>query len=223
MTPIIVFDVNETLLDLAPVRNWFADRFGNEPNAAMWFGELLRLSFVSAATGQYVPFPELATSALATSAERFGASIGDGDVSHIGGVLTTLPAHADVPEGLGLLGDSGFSLVALTNSPLQTANTQLTNARIAHLFDSIMSVEMVGRFKPHHSVYEAAATALGVTTSELVMVAAHDWDIAGSMVAGCDGVFVSRPGQLYSPSFAPPTLHSTDICDAARKNIPTNT
>jgi hypothetical protein len=38
MTPIIVFDVNETLLDLAPVGNWFADRFGNEPNAAMWFG-----------------------------------------------------------------------------------------------------------------------------------------------------------------------------------------
>ncbi len=99
MAPTIVFDVNETLLDLAPVRSWFTSRFGDEPDAAMWFGELLRLSFVSAATDQYAPFPELATSALATSAGRYGASIGDGDMSHIAGVLTTLPPHPDVTEG----------------------------------------------------------------------------------------------------------------------------
>lgn len=221
MAPIIVFDVNETLLDLTPVRDWFANRFGDEPTATMWFSELLRLSFVSAATGQYTPFPELATSALVTSAERFGASIGDGDISHIGGVLTTLQAHADVLKGLDLLGNAGFRLVALTNSPLGTANTQLANAAIADRFESIMSVEMVGRFKPHQSVYEAAAAALTVTTSELVMVAAHDWDIAGAIAAGCDGVFVSRPGQLYSPAFPQPTLTAADITDAARQIIDT--
>ena len=219
MAPTVVFDVNETLLDLAPVRSRFTSRFGDEPDAAMWFGELLRLSFVSAATDQYAPFPELATSALATSAGRYGASIGDGDMSHIAGVLTTLPPHPDVTEGLDLLGGSGFKLIALTNSPLGTAKTQLANAGIADRFDSIMSVEMVGRFKPHRSVYEAAAAALGATTSEMAMVAAHDWDIAGAMAAGCDGIFVARPGQLYSPSFPPPTLHTTDIGDAARQII----
>jgi len=223
MAPIIVFDVNETLLDLAPIREWFANRFGDEPTATMWFGELLRLSFVSAAADQYVPFPELAASALATTAERFGASIGDGDISHIGGVLTTLSAHADVIEGLDLLVDAGFKLVALTNSPLETANVQLANAMIADRFDNILSVELVGRFKPHHSVYEAAAAALTVTTSGLVMVAAHDWDIAGAMAAGCTGVYVSRPGQLYSPAFPQPTLVASDITDAANQIAATYT
>jgi 2-haloacid dehalogenase len=222
MKPVIVFDVNETLLDLAPVREWFTSRFGDEPSASMWFGELLRLSFVSAATNRYIPFPELGAAALASSAERHGASIGDGDIEHIGGVFTTLPAHPDVAEGLDTLRRSGFTIVALTNSPLATAETQLANAHLANQFDRIMSVEMVDRFKPHRSVYEAAASALGVPTSALAMVAAHDWDIAGAMLAGCDGVFISRPGQIYSPSFDPPTLRARDITDAARQIVATH-
>jgi 2-haloacid dehalogenase len=83
MKPSIVFDVNETLLDLSPVRTWFTSRFEDHPDASMWFGELLRLSFVSATTDRYVPFPVLAEAALATTAERANTSIGDGDISHI--------------------------------------------------------------------------------------------------------------------------------------------
>ncbi len=215
----IVFDVNETLLDLSPVRDWFTSRFDDEPDASMWFGELLRLSFVSASTNRYVPFPKLGEAALTTAAERCGTSIGDGDITHIGGVFTTLPAHPDVAEGLTILRGAGFSVAALTNSPQETAETQIMNAGIADRFDKIMSVEMVDRFKPHRSVYAAAATEIGVATSELVMVAAHDWDIAGAMTAGCDGVFVSRPGQIYSPSFDAPTLIASDVLDAARKII----
>lgn len=219
MQRIIVFDVNETLLDLSPVRIWFLERFADQPDASSWFSELLRLSFVSSVLDRYRPFPELAAAALATSAERCGSSIEDGDISHIGGVFTTLPAHPDVVEGLDALIDAGFTTVALTNSPPETAEHQLATAGIADRLDTIMSVEMVRRFKPHRSVYEAAATSLGVSTTELVMVAAHDWDIAGAMVAGCDGVFISRPGQVYSPSFDPPTLRASDITDAATRII----
>jgi 2-haloacid dehalogenase len=44
-----------------------------------------------------------------------------------------------------------------------------------------------------------------------VMVAAHDWDIAGAMAAGCAGVFVQRSGQLFSSAFAPPTVSVADL------------
>jgi 2-haloacid dehalogenase len=219
MKPSIVFDVNETLLDLSPVRIWFTSRFGDHPDASMWFGELLRLSFVSATTDRYVPFPELAKAALATTAERTGTSIGDGDISHIVGIFTTLPAYEDVAPGLDLLHEAGFTTSALTNSPQATAETQLTNAGIADRFDKIMSVEMVNRFKPHRSVYEAAKKTLGVSTSAMAMVAAHDWDITGAIATGCDGIFISRPGQVYSPAFPEPTLIATDIEHAAHQII----
>jgi len=219
MKPIIVFDVNETLLDLQPVREWFHSRFDDAPNASAWFAELLRLSFVSAATNQYTPFPELATAALATAAGRHGASIGDGDIAHISGVFATLPAHDDVADALDALREAGFTIAALTNSPLETAEAQLSNAGIADRFESILSVDMVNRFKPHRSVYVAASNALGVPTSHMVMVAAHDWDIAGAVTAGCDGVFIERPGQDYSPAFPPPTLTATNITHAAEQLI----
>jgi 2-haloacid dehalogenase len=219
MQQTIVFDVNETLLDLDPVRHWFEHRFGDEPNAAMWFNELLRLSFVSATTDRYVPFPDLAAAALTTVATRFHASVGDGDLHHISTVFTTLPCHTDVVQGLSSLREAGFTVAALTNSPLATAEAQLDHAGVSGLFDKVMSVEMVKRFKPHRSVYEGGAQALGTTTSDMVMVAAHDWDIAGAMASGCKGVFIERPGQIFSNAFAPPTISSPDLEVAATRII----
>lgn len=215
MKPAIVFDVNETLLDLAPVRAWFGQRFDDRPDARDWFSELLRLSFVSSVTDRYVPFTDLATAALTTVTERSGAPISSDDISQVKSLFTQLPPHSDVVESLTLLMESGFTLSALTNSPLSTAHTQLDNAGISRFFETIMSVEMVNRFKPHRSVYLAAAHHLGTPVSDMVMVAAHDWDIAGAMAAGLDGIFIERSGQSYSPSFPPATMRAPDIARAA--------
>lgn len=211
MYPTVVFDVNETLLDLSPVRAWFTDRFGEHPTAGTWFTELLRLSFVSSVTNRYHPFTELAAAALETVATRRDAPVSETDLAHIKAILTTLPPHPDVEGGLVRLREHGFTVAALTNSPLATARTQLSHAAIDTLFDRVMSVEMVERFKPHRSVYLAAATELGVETENIVMVAAHDWDIAGAMSAGCEGAFVERPGQHYSSVFPSPTVRGPSI------------
>jgi len=215
MNTIVIFDVNETLLDLHPVRAWFDERFGGKPDARTWFTELLRLSFVSSVTDRYAPFTDLAGSALETVAYKSGTGLDGGDLTTIKGILATLPAHRDVAVGLERLSKANFRLAALTNSPLATARTQLDNAGIAHLFDTIMSVEMVKRFKPHRSVYLAAARELSAEPSGLVMVAAHDWDVAGAIAAGLEGVFVQRPGQIYSPAFVPPTMVVSNVSDAA--------
>jgi len=215
MKPTVIFDVNETLLDLSPVREWFTERFSNDVTAAAWFSELLRLSFVSATVDRYVPFPNLARAALQTVAATAGHQTSEEDLVHIGGILASLPPHTDAAPGLQVLRDAGYLTTALTNSPLATAEAQLTEAGLADLFDTIMSVDMVLRFKPHATVYQAAAERLGTETERLTMVAAHDWDIAGAMAAGLSGVFVARPGATYSPAFLPPTMVASDILDAA--------
>ena len=219
MSTFIICDVNETLLDLKPVRDWFRIRFNDQPDASMWFSELLRLSFVSSVTDRYTPFTDLAASALETVVQRTGESPDPQDTETIKGLFVHLPAHRDVEEGLVRLSEAGFTLAALTNSPRSTASTQLTNAGISDMFDAIMSVEMVNRFKPHRSVYLAAAEALGTSPSDMVMVAAHDWDISGAMACGLDGVFIERPGQQYSRSMITPTLTAPDVGQAAKAII----
>ena len=67
-----------------------------------------------------------------------------------------------------------------------------------------MTVDEVRRFKPAREVYEAAAKRFGVEISDMLMVAAHDWDIAGAAIAGCQTAFVQRPGVSWSlPGDAP--------------------
>jgi len=219
MKPVIVFDVNETLLDLSPIRTWFAERYEETPNAKLWFTELLRLSFVSAATDRYLPFTTLATSALDTVASNAGTSATADDMATLARLFATLPPHSDVESGLDLLSGEGFVLAALTNSPQSTAEGQLAHAGISTKFERIMSVEMVKRFKPHPSVYLGAADSLGVAIENITMVAAHDWDISGAVAAGTEGVFVERSGQSYSSAFEPPTMRSLDIKDAAAQII----
>lgn len=213
--PVIVFDVNETLLDISPVQSWFDERFGGDPDAATWFNELLRLSFVSSSTNRYQPFTELAAFALETVTARAGIRVEASDVALVKGVLATLPPHPDAHAGIQKLIEAGFRVAALTNSPLATAQAQLTNAGLAELLEVIMSVDMIQRFKPHRSVYEAAARRLEIATDEMVMVAAHDWDVAGALAVGAAGVFIARHGTLYSPSFMPPTHSAPEIESAA--------
>jgi 2-haloacid dehalogenase len=214
MLPTIVFDVNETLLDLSPVGAWFGTTFGDSTLADVWFDEMLRLSFVSSVTNRYVPFTELAGHALMTTV-GFNAPLSA--MSEIRDILTTLPPHSDVEPGLAVLAGAGLKLAALTNSPLAAAETQLTNAGISDWFDEIMSVEMVQRFKPHRSVYVAAAQQLAIEPSSMVMVAAHDWDVAGAIAIGCKGVFITRGTRTCSSAFPNPTLTAIDITDAAER------
>jgi 2-haloacid dehalogenase len=219
MKPAVVFDVNETLLDLAPIREWFQGAYDGSVGASEWFGEMLRLSFVSATTDRYLPFTTLAAHALSTTAEARGFVASEDDVEAIGSLMRNLRPHDDARHGIEMLVAAGFTVAALTNSPPEAASAQLRSAGLDDLLGTILTVDMVKRFKPHASVYRAAADRLGVSTTDLVLIAAHDWDIAGAIATGCVGIFIDRGGRPYSPAFAPPSLVAQSIPDAAAQLI----
>jgi 2-haloacid dehalogenase len=65
-------------------------------------------------------------------------------------------------------------------------------------FDCVLSAEMANAYKPAPEVYETAARLLGVQPAELMLVAAHPWDLAGARHAGLRTAFVDRPLE-YGP------------------------
>ena len=219
MKPLIVFDVNETLLDLAPIRDGFEATLGDRALAAVWFGQLLELSFVAAITGRYRPFTELGAAAFAMVTESAGVAVPPAERNAIVGRIRTLPPHPDSEAGLRLLRDHDFRIAALTNSPQATAEAQLEHAGLDSYLERIMSVDMVRTFKPSPEVYRAAATELGTPIGDIMMVAAHDWDVAGAMAAGTRGAFVARPGQVLDPGQAPPEIIGADVLDVARQVV----
>jgi len=215
----IVFDVNETLLNVGALDAHFERVFGSRLARVSWFSQVLQGSFVATITSTYHNFGEIAGAALDMVAARNGVKLGSEDRAAILGGLRSLPPHPDVVPGLEKLRSAGFRLSTLTNSPPQVVEAQLQNANLAGFFEQSLSVDAVRVFKPAAEVYRMAAEQLGVDVGQIRLVAAHDWDIAGALHAGCAAAFISRPGMVLNPLMPKPDIVGTDLIDVASKII----
>jgi 2-haloacid dehalogenase len=179
------------------------------------FQKLIQSALVTIASGRYHQFGTIAKAALDTTAALRGVTLGEADTQAILQAMRQLPPHPDVPAALGRLRDRGLRLAALTNSTRQVAQAQLANAGLAQLFEQILSADQVGRLKPAPEPYQMAADALGVPVRQLWLVAAHGWDVAGALAAGCRAAFVARPGRLLDPVAPAPDLTGEDLTQVA--------
>jgi 2-haloacid dehalogenase len=151
------------------------------------------------------------------TAVRYGISLAPDDRTAILAGMRSLPPHPDVPASLERLRSAGLRLAALTNSTEEVAIAQLTNAGIGHFFENIFSADIVRRLKPAPEPYEYAAVRLGVPVGRIRMVAAHAWDIAGALCAGCAAAFVARPGVALDPLFPRPDITGADMMEVAEQ------
>jgi 2-haloacid dehalogenase len=212
-----VFDVNETLLDLAAMDPHFERIFGDAGVRVTWFSQMIQSALVATVTGVYHQFGAHAMAALEMTAEQAGVELTDGDKEAVAAQLRQLPAHPDVADALGRLRDTGLRLAALTNSTEQVARAQLEHAGILDLFELVLSADTVRRLKPAPEPYRMAAERLGVAVDQVRLTAAHAWDVAGAARAGCATAFVARPGKVLDPLVKRPEIvgaHLVEVADA---------
>ncbi len=215
MARVIVFDVNETLLDLGALDPEFARIFGDAAARQAWFQQVLQSAFVSTITGAYADFGAIGMGALDMLAARRGISLADDDREAVRVGMRTLPSHPDAREALMRLRESGLRLATLTNSTAQVGEAQITNAGLRDLFEQTLSADTVRRLKPAPEPYRMAAEKMGVPIGDMRLVAAHTWDIAGALRAGCTAAFVGRPGQVLDPLVERPDIVGADLREVA--------
>ena len=109
--------------------------------------------------------------------------------------LTPFP---EVVAGLERL-KTRFKLVALSNGEPDFL-AHLVKNRIKWDFDDVISVQVVGAFKPHPGVYRRAAHILGLEIGECLMVSANSFDVMGARACGMCGAFVNRYALPYEDS-----------------------
>uniref|UniRef100_UPI000533FF34 L-HALOACID DEHALOGENASE n=1 Tax=Paracoccaceae TaxID=31989 RepID=UPI000533FF34 len=190
---ILVFDVNETLLDLTSLSPLFERVFGDAKVLREWFPELILYSQTLTLTGLYRPFGEIAAAVFEMVAANHQAKVTPDDIAELKTRLTSMPAYPDVAPALTRLQDAGFRLVTLTNSAPSPAPSPLEKAGIASFFEAHLTVHSSQRFKPHPSVYDSTAETLGAKPEELCMIACAIWDTIGAQARGWRGGFVARP------------------------------
>jgi len=192
--PILVFDVNETLLDLESLAPIFERLFGTPQALRDWFNALILNSQTLTLAGQYRPFNDLAAATLRMQGVLSGHTVTDADISALMNALSSMPVASDVPPALERLQSAGFRLMTLTNSPPSPHPTPLERAGLADCFEHHFSVDAVRRFKPHPACYRQVVDTLGVEPEDLCLIACHAWDTLGARAIGCQSAWFRRPG-----------------------------
>ncbi len=217
---VLVFDVNETLIDIGSLEPDFERMFGDRRVLREWFGQLVMYSMAVTLSGIYVDFFSLGQAVLRMTADAHGVDVTDDDLRALSTGMQTMPAHPDVADGLRRLSDQGYRLVTLTNSPPNpNGPTPLEHAGLAGHFERQFSVDTSRVFKPSSRLYTGVAEELQVAPSECMMVAAHVWDTIGAQAAGFSGALITRPGNapLPAPELPQPALVVADLVELAQR------
>ena len=193
--PILVFDVNETLLDLESLSPLFERIFGDARVMREWFAQVILYSQALTLSNDYEDFGKIGAAVLRMLGQIKTIEIRDKDLQDLRSAMSHLPPHADVRESLDRLQRAGFRMVTLTNNAAGTATVQLQHADIADFFERIFSIDDgVHRYKPARECYESVARALDVGTAECLLIACHTWDTLGAASAGMQSALVMRAG-----------------------------
>lgn len=209
----ILFDINETVLDLSDLRPKFEAAFADAQVTATWFAMLLHSSTVCALTEVKTDFASLAGAMLDTLAGRLGVVLTDEKRTDILGGFAHLPPHADVQPALARLRAAGYRTVAFSNSSLSLVRSQVENAGLSADFDAVVSVEASGSFKPDAKAYRFVAEQVERPLDELRLVATHDWDTHGALSAGMLAAYIDRSGAPYHPLYRRPDVYASSMSE----------
>lgn len=219
---VVVFDVNETLIDVEALKPLFERVFGDGRVLREWFGQLVLYSMTTTSSGLYEDFFSLGRGVFEMLGAVHGVAIEAADVDALRIGLLTMPAHPVVEEGLMELKRAGFRLVLLTNSPPNpSGKSPLEHAGLAEHFERQFSVDAVRAFKPSPLAYRMVAEELGVEPSDCCLVAAHVWDTIGAQCVGFSAGLIARPenAPLPAPGLPQPNVVAPDLGTLAARLI----
>ena len=214
--PLIVFDVNETLLDLTTMEPIFERIFRQKGAMRLWFANLILYSAALTVAGQYVPFTDIGAAVMKMQADTQGIKITEADKQELKDKFSTMPPYPEVPGALRKLRAAGFRLFTLTDNLLEVQTRQLETGGIADLFERRFSADGVKHHKPSPEAYAYVEKELGLGPSRFLLVACHTWDTLGAVAAGWEAALVKRPGNDLlgvgpQPKFVGETL--SDVAD----------
>lgn len=217
--PLIVFDVNETLLDLQAMEPTFRRIFGDKVDVRLWFANLVMYSLALTAARSYVPFTDIGAAVLKMLADTQGIKLDGADSQDLKDKFSTMPPYPEVPGALQKLRDAGFRLFTLTNNLVEVQTRQLEQGGIAGFFERCFSVDSVRVYKPSPQTYVHVERELGVDPALLCLVACHTWDTLGAVAAGWEAALIKRVGNDVLGVGPQPQIIGDDLMDVADQLI----
>jgi 2-haloacid dehalogenase len=130
----IVFDCNESILDLTTVTPVFQRLFGEPSALRLWFRQLITYSQALTIADVYVPFTDISGAVLEMIAKPQGIKITAADRQELTDRFATMQPYPDVTGGLRRLKASAFHLFTLIDNGAAISGRQLTHGGLPDLF-----------------------------------------------------------------------------------------
>lgn len=204
----MLFDVFETLLQLAPLGDRFVAVGRPRHELDLFFARTLRDGMAYTLAGAAPPFRAVARAELRATT---GYTLDDDQLDHILGGFAELPLQPDALPALRLLAEAGVPAYAFTHGSAAVAEQALAAGGALDLLQDVLSSEAVQSFKPPARVYEHACAEAGSEPSRTALVAVHSWDTHGALSAGLLAGFATRlegglPDVVRRPTVVAETL-----------------
>jgi 2-haloacid dehalogenase len=191
-----VFDAYGTLFDVAAAAARCGDALGGaaEPLAALWRDKQLQYTWLRAVQGHHADFWQVTQDALDFALESL-ALTDNGLRERLLQLYWVLDAFPEVPPVLRRLRGAGLRLAILSNGTPGMLGAVVENAGLGGAFDEVLSVEAVGVYKPHPSVYRFACERLGLAAGAMAFVSSNAWDAHAAAAFGMRVVWCNRYAQ----------------------------
>ena len=212
-----IFDAYGTLFDVNAAARLAAAEPGQTALAAVWPAlaaewrrKQLEYTWLRAVAGRHVDFWQVTQDSLDWAMEA--ASLTDAALhARLLALYYDLPAYPEVPALLGDLRARGLATGIRSNGTPAMLNAACTSSGISDLLDAVLSVESLGIYKPHPSVYGLVTARFGCTPDQVIFISANGWDAAGAAAFGFRTVWINRTGAPVDRLYAQPAHVLPDL------------
>jgi 2-haloacid dehalogenase len=191
-----VFDAYGTLFDFNAAAARCKDAFAGNLDrfSALWRDKQLQYIWLRSLQGRHADFWQITGDALDFAMEAVG--VADGALrERLMNLYLTLDAFPEVPEVLRRLKSAGQKMAILSNGSPPMLQSVVANAKIGEFLDAVLSIEDVGIYKPHPSVYQLAVDRLGLAPGAIAFLSSNAWDAYAASAFGMRAVWCNRYGQ----------------------------
>ena len=119
--------------------------------------------------------------------------LSEAEKDDLNGVWQRLDPWPDSVSGLARIRER-FLVAALSNGSMAMLANLSKHAGLS--WDCVLSVELFRRYKPAPEVYRGAASLLALPPENVMMVAAHKYDLEAAKNEGMQTALVSRPDEF---------------------------
>jgi 2-haloacid dehalogenase len=212
----VAFDLYGTLLEVASVGRAAAEVTG-EPAALvdLWRQKQLEYTWLRSLMGRYQDFWATTGDALDYALDRLAVVVDEATRARLLGAWLDVRPYPEVPDALDALALGGRRLAVLSNGTPDMLEAGLAAAGLRDRFEHVLSVDDLGVFKPHPSVYELALKAFNLAAERILFVSSNAWDAFGARAFGLPVAWVNRSGAPLERLGAPPTVVVPDLAALA--------